>query len=280
MSGLHNQERLRAAVAQATADALREAEIRLPGDVTAALRHAYEAEDNPVARSELEAIFENIETAERKQIPICQDTGVPVVYITIPPDVPYTDAITEGVCDGVRRATADIPLRPNVVSPCTRKNFGDNCGMGMPAVHVTPGETFTLTVFPKGAGSENVSALRMFLPSEAGKIPEFITECMLRAGGKPCPPVILGIGIGSTADGALALAKEALLEPLGEMNAMEQEIYTAVNALGIGPMGLGGKTTCLGVRIREGGCHTASLPVALNVQCWAARRATVEVQYP
>ena len=280
MSGLHNQERLRAAVAQATADALREAEIRLPGDVTAALRHAYEAEDNPVARSELEAIFENIDTAERKQIPICQDTGVPVVYITIPPDVPYTDAITEGVCDGVRRATADIPLRPNVVSPCTRKNFGDNCGMGMPAVHVTPGETFTLTVFPKGAGSENVSALRMFLPSEAGKIPEFITECMLHAGGKPCPPVILGIGIGSTADGALALAKEALLEPMGEMNAMEQEIYTAVNALGIGPMGLGGKTTCLGVRIREGGCHTASLPVALNVQCWAARRATVEVQYP
>jgi fumarate hydratase subunit alpha len=280
MSGRHNQERLRAAVAQATADALREAEIRLPGDVTAALRHAYEAEDNPVARSELEAIFENIDTAERKQIPICQDTGVPVVYITLPPDVPYTNAITEGVYDGVRRATADIPLRPNVVSPCTRKNFGDNCGMGMPAVHVTPGETFTLTVLPKGAGSENVSALRMFLPSETGKIPEFITECMLRAGGKPCPPVILGIGIGSTADGALALAKEALLEPLGEMNTMEQEIYTAVNALGIGPMGLGGKTTCLGVRIKEAGCHTASLPVALNVQCWAARRATVEVQYP
>jgi len=280
MSGLHQQERLRAAVAQATADALREAETHLPGDVTAALRHAYEAEDNPVARSELEAIFENIDTAERLSVPICQDTGVPVVYITIPPDVPFTDAITEGVCDGVRQATADIPLRPNVVSPCTRENTGDNCGMGMPAVHVTPGDTFTLTVLPKGAGSENVSALRMFLPSEAGKITEFITECMLRAGGKPCPPVILGIGIGSTADGALALAKEALLEPLGEMNTMEQEIHTAVNALGIGPMGLGGKTTCIGVRIREGGCHTASLPVALNVQCWAARRATVEVQYP
>ena len=280
MPGLHKQERLRAAVAQATADALREAEIRLPEDVKTALRRAYESEDNAVARSELEAIFENLKTAERNQIPICQDTGVPVVYITLPPDVPYTDAITEGVRDGVRKATAEIPLRPNVVSPCTRENFGDNCGMGMPAVHVTPGDAFTLTVLPKGAGSENVSALRMFLPSETGKIPAFITECMLHAGGKPCPPVILGIGIGSTADGALALAKEALLEPLGDMNAMEQEIYTAVNALGIGPMGLGGKTTCLGVRIREGGCHTASLPVALNVQCWAARRATVEVQYP
>lgn len=280
MSGLREQERLRAAIAQATAEALEEAEIRLPNDVKAALKRAYAAEESPVARSELEAIFENIETAERLQVPICQDTGVPVVYITIPPGVPYTPAITEGVRDGVQQATKEIPLRPNVVSPCTRDNSGNNCSAGMPVVHVTPGDTFTLTVLPKGAGSENVSALRMFLPSEAGKIPQFITECMLQAGGKPCPPVILGIGIGSTADGALALAKEALLEPLGDMNTMEQEIHTAVNALEIGPMGLGGKTTCLGVRIREGGCHTASLPVALNVQCWAARRATVEVKYP
>ncbi|WAI01843.1 fumarate hydratase [Methanogenium organophilum] len=280
MPELQEQERIRAAVAQATADALREAEIHLPPDVKAALKSAYAAEESPVARSELEAIFENIETAERRNVPICQDTGVPVVYITIPPAVPYTDAITEGVRDGVRQATKEVPLRPNVVSPCTRENSGDNCGAGMPAVHISPGDTFTLTVLPKGAGSENVSALRMFLPSETGKIAQFITECMLRAGGKPCPPVILGIGIGSTADGAAALAKEALLEPLGEMTAFEQEIYNAVNALGIGPMGLGGKTTCLGVRIRKGGCHTASLPVALNVQCWAARRATVEVQYP
>jgi fumarate hydratase subunit alpha len=280
MPGLTDRERLRTAVAQATANALKEAEIHLPDDVKAALRRAYAAEDNPVAKSELEAIFENIKTAESRNVPICQDTGVPVVYITIPPDVPFTDAITEGVQDGVRQATAEIPLRPNVVSPITRENTGDNCGMGMPAVHITPGKTFTLTVLPKGAGSENVSALKMFLPSETGGITRFITETMLRAGGKPCPPVILGIGIGSTADGATALAKEALLIPLGEMNKPEQEIYDAVNALGIGPMGLGGKTTCLGVRIRKGGCHTASLPVALNVQCWAARRATVEVNYP
>lgn len=280
MPGLDEQERLRAAVAQATADALGEAEIHLPDDVRKALRAAYEAETDPVARSELEAIHENIATAERLNVPICQDTGVPVVYITIPPDVPYTSAIEDGVRDGVRRATADIPLRPNVVSPCTRENSGDNCGAGMPAVHVTPGDSFTLTVLPKGAGSENISALRMFLPSETKEITRFITETILRAGGKPCPPVILGIGIGSTADGAAALAKEALLEPLGEMTTMEQEIHTAVNALKIGPMGLGGDTTCLGVRIREAGCHTASLPVVLNVQCWAARRATVEVNYP
>ncbi|KAF1078069.1 fumarate hydratase [Methanogenium sp. MK-MG] len=280
MTEFTDQERLRRAVAQATTDALREAEIHLPGDVTAALERAYAAEDNPVARSELEAIFENISTAERENVPICQDTGVPVFYITIPPNVPFTAAITEGVQDGVRQATAEIPLRPNVVSPRTRENTGDNCGMGMPAVHITPGETFSLTVLPKGAGSENISALKMFLPSETGEITRFITETIMRAGGKPCPPVILGIGIGSTADGATALAKEALLTPLGEMNGLEQEIYDAANALGIGPMGLGGETTCLGVRIREAGCHTASLPVALNVQCWAARRATVEVNYP
>lgn len=280
MPGLNDEEILRAAVAQATTEALREAEIHLPDDVKAALETAYAAEDNPVARSELEAIFENIKTAERLQVPLCQDTGVPVVYITIPPDVPFTGAITEGVRDGVRQATAEIPLRPNVVSPLTRENTGDNCGTGMPAVHITPGETFTLTVLPKGAGSENVSALKMCLPSETGEITRFITETILRAGGKPCPPVILGIGIGSTADGAAALAKEALLEPLGKMNTPEQEIYDAVNALGIGPMGLGGRTTCLGVRIHEAGCHTASLPVALNVQCWAARRATVRVNYP
>ena len=265
---------------QATVHALRVAEIHLPNDVKEALERAYAAEENPVARRELEAIRENIKMAESRNVPLCQDTGVPVVYITIPPDVPFTDAIREGVEDGVRQATAEIPLRPNVVSPCTRENTRDNCGMGMPAVHITPGETFTLTVLPKGAGSENVSALRMFLPSETKAITRFITETVLRAGGKPCPPVILGIGIGSTADGAMSLAKEALLVPLGAMNHLEQEIYDAVNALGIGPMGLGGKTTCLGVRIKEGGCHTASLPVALNVQCWAARRATVGVNYP
>ena len=280
MPGLPDQNNLRTAVRQATVHALRVAEIHLPNDVKDALERAYAAEENPVARRELEAIRENIKMAESRNVPLCQDTGVPVVYITIPPDVPFTDAIREGVEDGVRQATAEIPLRPNVVSPCTRENTGDNCGMGMPAVHITPGETFTLTVLPKGAGSENVSALRMFLPSETKAITRFITETVLRAGGKPCPPVILGIGIGSTADGAMSLAKEALLVPLGAMNHLEQEIYDAVNALGIGPMGLGGKTTCLGVRIKEGGCHTASLPVALNVQCWAARRATVGVNYP
>jgi fumarate hydratase subunit alpha len=211
-------------------------------------------------------------------VPICQDTGVPVVYLTLPPDIGLSPGLFEGVREGVRRATAAIPLRPNVVDPLTRENTNDNTGAGMPAVHVTPGDRLTVTVLPKGAGSENVSRIGMLLPSQAAEIPRFVAETMLLAGGKPCPPVILGVGIGGTFDVAAALAKEALLLPVDTMDDYEQELCDAVNALGIGPMGLGGDTTALSVKVKRAGCHTASLPVAVNVQCWASRRATVEVK--
>ncbi|KLK87277.1 fumarate hydratase [Methanoculleus sediminis] len=266
------------ALADATERALLEAEIRLPPDVLAALRGAAAAERDEIARRELGNILENIALAEERRVPICQDTGVPAVYLTLPPDVPFTPALFEGVREGVQRATAAIPLRPNVVDPLTRENSGDNTGVGMPAVHVTPGERLTVTVLPKGAGSENVSRIGMLLPSQAGEIPRFVAETMLLAGGKPCPPVILGVGIGGTFDMAAALAKEALLLPVDTMDDYEQELCDAVNALGIGPMGLGGDTTALAVKVKRAGCHTASLPVAVNVQCWACRRATVEVK--
>lgn len=266
------------ALADATERALREAEIQLPPDVLAALRRAAAAERDAIARQELGNILENIALAGERQVPICQDTGVPVVYITLPPDVPFSPALFEGVREGVRRATATIPLRPNVVDPLTRENTGDNTGAGMPAIHVTPGDRLTVTVLPKGAGSENVSRIGMLLPSQAGEIPRFVAETMLLAGGKPCPPVILGVGIGGTFDMAAALAKEALLLPVDTMDDYEQELCDAVNALGIGPMGLGGDTTALAVKVKRAGCHTASLPVAVNVQCWACRRATVEVR--
>lgn len=269
---------LSSALADATERALREAEIRLPPDVLAALRRAAAAERDEIARRELSNILENIALAEERRVPICQDTGVPVVYLTLPPDVPFSPALFEGVREGVQRATATIPLRPNVVDPLTRENTNDNTGMGMPAVHVTPGERLTVTVLPKGAGSENVSRIGMLLPSQAGEIPRFVAETMLLAGGKPCPPVILGVGIGGTFDMAAALAKEALLLPVDTMDDFEAELCDAVNALGIGPMGLGGDTTALSVKVKRAGCHTASLPVAVNVQCWACRRATVEVK--
>jgi len=265
------------AVSDATKKALEIAETHLPKDVTAALQAAHASEQEPVARAELGAILDNIALAEETNRPICQDTGVPVIFITLPPHIPLIPAIEEGVCDGVTRATASVPLRPNVVSPMTRANSGTNCGEGMPVVHITPGDTFTLTVLPKGAGSENVSRIAMLLPSQVDDIRRFVVETALEAGGRPCPPVILGVGIGGTFDRAASLAKEALLEPVDEMNQFEQQICDDVNRLGIGPMGLGGATTCLAVKVKQAGCHTASLPVAVNIQCWAARRATVGV---
>ncbi|MDV2481818.1 fumarate hydratase [Methanoculleus sp. Wushi-C6] len=266
------------ALADATEKALAEAEIRLPADVLAAIERAAAAERDTVARRELENILENIALAGERRVPICQDTGVPVVYLTLPPDVPFTPDLFDAVREGVRRATASIPLRPNVVDPLTRENTGDNTGEGMPAIHVVPGDRFEVTVLPKGAGSENTSRIGMLLPSQAGEIPKFVAETMLIAGGKPCPPVFLGVGIGGTFDMAAALAKEALLLPVDTMDAYEQELCDAVNALGIGPMGLGGDTTALAVKVKRADCHTASLPVAVNVQCWACRRATVEVR--
>ena len=269
---------LLSAIAEATADALAEAETRLPADVEQALSAAYAREKNPVARGELENILANITLARKGGSLICQDTGIPVVYLTLPPDVPYTLALEEAVARGVRIATDQIPLRPNAVDPCTRKNTGDNTGPGIPAVHVRPGERLTITVLPKGAGSENVSRIGMLLPTRTKEVEQFIVETVALAGGRPCPPVILGVGIGSTFDGAAALSKEVLLLPIDTMDPFEQELCDAVNALGIGPMGLGGDTTALAVKVLKGACHTASLPVAVNVQCWACRRATRVVE--
>jgi fumarate hydratase subunit alpha len=262
------------AIADATADALAEAEVRLPDDVEQALSAAYEREKNPIARGELENILANISLAKKGGSLICQDTGIPVIYLTLPPDLSYTRALPEAVARGVRIATEKIPLRPNAVDPCTRKNTGDNTGPGIPAVHVRPGDKLTVTVLPKGAGSENVSRIGMLLPTRTRDVEGFIVETVALAGGRPCPPVILGVGIGSTFDGAAALSKEALLLPIDTMDPFEQKLCDAVNALGIGPMGLGGDTTALAVKVKKGACHTASLPVAVNVQCWACRRAT------
>jgi len=263
-----------AAVSDTTYSAIREAEIRLPPDVVAAIREAARTETSDIARQELRHILENIALAERLGIPICQDTGVPVVYLTVPPAVPVSTDLLEAVAEGVRKATREIPLRPNAVLPLERINSGDNTGPGMPAVHIRPGKRLEITVLPKGAGAENMSRLAMLLPTEQDRIPRFVTETMLIAGGRPCPPVVLGVGIGGTFDGVAALAKEALLEPIDTMDPFEQELCDEVNALGIGPMGLGGKTTALAVKVKTASCHTASLPVAVNVQCWAARRAT------
>lgn len=268
------------ALARATATAIRRAETEMPPDVLACLRCAVASETNAIAREELHNICENIREAARLQRPICQDTGVMVVYLTLPPHIPYSAQLHDAIAEGVARATVDVPLRPNVVDPITRHNTGTNTGAGMPVVHVLPGDRMEVTVMPKGAGSENVSRIGMLLPSQQKEICRFVAETMLLAGGRPCPPVVLGVGIGSTFDGAASLAKEALLRPIDEMDPFEQEICDAVNRLEIGPMGLGGSTTALAVKVKSADCHTASLPVAVNVQCWACRRATETIEVP
>jgi fumarate hydratase subunit alpha len=272
------QDPLLSALADATFEAFKSAVIRLPPDVLRVIKKAAAAETNPVARGEFANILENIDVAKRLGVPMCQDTGVPVIYLTLPPDVPLTQELYDAIAAGVRRATREVPLRPNVVDPLTRHNTNDNTGAGMPAIHVKPGKKFTVTVLPKGAGAENMSRIAMLLPSQKDQIEKFVVETVYLAGSRPCPPVIIGVGIGGTFDGAAVLAKEALLEPVDTMTASEEQILCAVNRLGIGPMGLGGDFTALAVKVKTAGCHTASLPVAVNIQCWANRHATVEVK--
>ncbi|MDV0444322.1 fumarate hydratase [Methanorbis rubei] len=267
-------ERLASAVAEAT----RDAEIFLPPDVEAALMHAAAAETNPVARGELANILENLDKAKSLSVPICQDTGIPVVYLTVPPTVPVTKELYDAISEGIRRATASVPLRPNAVDPISRHNSGDNTGQGLQPVHILPGDTLRVTVLPKGAGSENMSQIKMMLPSQTADIPKFVVDVVMAAGARPCPPIVVGVGIGGTFDGAAALAKEALLERIDVMDAYEQELCDAINTLGIGPMGLGGDTTALAVKVKRGFCHTASLPVAVNIQCWCCRRGIREVE--
>jgi fumarate hydratase subunit alpha len=264
-------------IVKATSDVIKQAQIFLPPDVKSAIYDAMERENSPVAKSELRNILNNLSRAEEMQLPICQDTGVPVIYLTLPPDVSYCTELFDAIRDGVRKATKDVPLRPNVVDPISRENTGDNTGTGMPSIHVRPGCQLTITVLPKGAGAENMSRIAMLLPSEKAAIPKFVTETMLIAGGRPCPPVFLGVGIGGTFDQVASLAKEALLLPVDTMDPFEQKLCDTVNKLGIGPMGLGGDTTAIAVKVKRACCHTASLPVAVNVQCWASRRASVVV---
>ena len=260
------------------ADLLRKAEIELPDDVIEALRKAEAREESPVAKSQLQAILKNIELAKNHGVPMCQDTGIMIFFAELGTEFQSGFDLEAAIRDAVALATVEIPLRPNAVDPLTRKNSGDNTGTEIPDIHwkLVPGKQLRITVAPKGAGSENMSALRMMNPTETGSIKNFVLETVVNAGGMPCPPLTLGVGIGGSFDKAARLAKEALLEPLdAPMSSFEKEILEAINALGIGCMGLGGSTTALAVHVKTAHCHTASLPVAVNIQCWANRHASV-----
>lgn len=208
---------------------------------------------------------------------MCQDTGILVFFVEIGRQVCIDFDLDAAIIQGVRQATLSVPLRPNAVDPLTRKNSGDNTGDGLPDINYSfvDMDALTISVAPKGAGSENMSALRMLKPTRIDLIKQFVVESVLKAGGMPCPPIVVGVGIGGSFDKSARLAKRALLRDLDHMDEYEQEILDTINSLGIGPMGLGGRTTALAVHVEKAHCHTASLPVAVNIQCWANRHASV-----
>jgi fumarate hydratase subunit alpha len=256
-------------VKDVTVELLRKTVTRMTDDVVNELKNAMKNETEDVPRMQLKAILDNLELAEKTTTPLCQDTGVTIFYVNLPRCLNVD--VEKGIIEGVRTAT---------------KNPGDNVGRKMPYVNfkVWDKDYLEITVMTKGAGSENMSQLAMLTPSQGVKgVKEFILNVVLKAGSNPCPPTILGVGIGGSSDIAAKLAKEALLRPIDKPNedaeiaSMEKELKDALNDLGIGVMGLGGKTTVLGVNIEYAFCHTASLPVAVNVQCWAARRGTAQI---
>ncbi len=259
-----------------------EANLFLPCDVEKSIRSAKESEISPAGRNILDSLLENLDAAKELNVPICQDTGMAVVFMEIGQDVHFTGGdLTEAVNEGVRRAYVGGYLRKSVVSdPLERVNTDDNT----PAVvhySIVPGENVRITAAPKGFGSENMSKLKMFTPA-AGEddIVDFVTECVVSAGSNPCPPVVVGVGIGGTFEMCARLAKEALQIPLDEENenpryaALESRILQSINKTGVGPQGIGGKNTALGVKIKTYATHIAGLPVAVNISCHVTRHKT------
>ncbi|MCJ7443339.1 MAG: fumarate hydratase [Methanotrichaceae archaeon] len=260
-------------VVEATVRALRVAETSLQPWVLELIEQAAQKETDPIARFHLFCMLENVRISKAKGLPLCQDTGLPIFCLEVGRELRLDFDLRAAVAEGVRKATKEIPLRPNVVDPLTRDNTEDNTGYGIPDVifYNKPGCELHITAFPKGAGSENMSLVGMLNPADEPF--DFILEAVAERGANSCPPLFLGIGIGGSFDMVARMAKRALLNMPGNSD-FELELMKKINSLGIGPMGLGGDTTVLGVKIEKASCHTASLPVALNFQCWANRSAT------
>lgn len=265
---------------------LRLAVTDLPRDVVEGLERSLKLETNSTAKSQLEAILENIKLARQRSIPMCQDTGIQIFYLTVGSKFPLLNEIPQILENAVRRGTQEIPLRPNTVDPILHQNPGDNTGRYIPWINwkIVKGTDLQITAFPKGGGSENVCQLRMLTPGQGmNGMKQFVIDAVIESGAKACPPIIIGVGIGGGADVCMKLAKEQLLRPVGQRHpdpkiaGMEVELLEAINQTGIGPMGLGGDTTSLDVHIDFAMRHPASFPVGFAVQCWAARRASATI---
>ncbi len=277
MREIHVEE-IRDNVAQICIDAA----YNLSEDVLSAFDRAIETETEPAAREIIELLKQNARIAREDHIPICQDTGIAIFFVEIGQDLRIKNGfIVDAINEGVRKGYREGYLRKSVVDPITRKNTGDNT----PAIIYTelvPGDKLKISFMPKGAGSENMSVIRMLRPTEGVEgIKQFVLECVRKAGANPCPPVVIGVGIGGDFEKAALISKKALLRPIGnpnpklELASLEMELLRAVNKTGIGPEGLGGKVTALAVHVESFPCHIASLPVAVNINCHAARHKTI-----
>lgn len=261
-----------------------EANLRLPPDVINAIESAEKAEPWDGAKRILSLLGDNVRIASEKTLPVCQDTGMACVFVELGQDVHIDGDFEEAVNNGVRRGYGEGYLRKSVVcDPLRRVNTGDNTP-ALLTVKLTRGDKMRITVMPKGFGSENMSALKMLKPADGVEgVKNFVLETVEKAGANPCPPIIVGVGIGGSFDKAAYLAKHALLRPIDEPNpdeyyaALESELLDKINALGIGPQGFGGKTTALAVLIEAMPTHVAGLPVAVNISCHATRRASASL---
>ena len=263
------------------AEAIRVLETDLPGDIEERLRGCLSGEEGN-SREALKVIIENIRYARQRRLPMCQDTGTLVFFVKC---TEGHGGVMKAIREGIALATREVPLRPNTVNPFTRENEGRNLGRNNPIVHFEEedceGGKVTMQIMAKGAGSENASRSFMLEPDLGVRgIKESVIETVEDAGGKPCPPIIVGLGVGGSLEWSAYLAKKALLRPLDRPTEdpiaarLEEELLPEINNLGIGPMGMGGRTTALGVRAEWAHCHTASLPVSVSIQCWALRRVS------
>jgi fumarate hydratase subunit alpha len=277
MREIHVDE-IRDNVAQICIDAA----YNLCEDVLTAFDRAIETETSPAAREIIELLKENARIAKDEHIPICQDTGIAIFFVEIGQDLRIKNGfIVDAINEGVRKGYKKGYLRKSVVDPITRKNTGDNT----PAIIYTelvPGDKLRISFMPKGAGSENMSVIRMLRPTDGVEgIRNFVLECVQKAGANPCPPVVIGVGIGGSFEKAALLAKKALLRPVGspnpklELASLEETLLKTVNKTGIGPEGFGGNVTAMAVHVESFPCHIASLPVAVNINCHAARHKTI-----
>jgi fumarate hydratase subunit alpha len=260
-----------------------EANFNLGKDVMDAFKKGYEQEVSATGKEILQIIMKNAEIAREEQVPMCQDCGYAVIFLELGQDVRIEGGdLYEAITEGVRQGYTKGYLRKSIVGhPLDRKNTGDNTP---PVIHtkIVPGENLKITLAPKGGGSENMSAIKMMKPADGVEgVKNFVLEVAKNAGPNPCPPVIFGVGIGGTMEKAALIAKEALLRELGsknpdpEMAKLEEELTERINNMGMGPQGLGGRTYALAVHINTYPAHIASLPVAVNINCHAARHKEV-----